>query len=70
VARTLAGNPSVILADEPTGSVDDETASEILGYFRLLKEDGKATILIATHGVVPDSLADRVVLMDAGRIAG
>lgn len=68
IARTVARKPSVIFADEPTGSVDAETASEILEYFRLLRSDGNTTLVIATHGVVPDQMADRLVMMDAGRI--
>jgi ABC-type lipoprotein export system ATPase subunit len=68
IVRTLAKDPSVILADEPTGSVDDETAVEIMDYFRLLKSRGKATVVIATHGTVPVSLADRMVLMENGKI--
>lgn len=68
IVRTLAKDPSVILADEPTGSVDDETATEIMDYFRSLKMGGKATVVITTHGIIPESLADRVVMMENGRI--
>lgn len=68
IARTLARRPSIILADEPTGSVDNETASEIHEYFRFLKEKGKVTIVIATHGVVPESLADRIIIMNEGKV--
>ena len=68
IIRTLAKSPSVILADEPTGSVDDETAGEIMDYFRQLKKEGRSTVVIATHGTIPETLADRVVIMENGRI--
>ena len=70
IIRTLAKNPSVILADEPTGSVDDETASEIFDYFRGLKTGKEVTVLFATHGTIPDSIADKIYIMDNGRIKG
>ncbi len=68
IIRTLVKQPSLILADEPTGSVDDETASEILGYLRHLRKEKKVTVIVATHGAVPDSFADRVITIENGRI--
>jgi putative ABC transport system ATP-binding protein len=70
IIRTLAKQPSVILADEPTGSVDDETAREILGYFINLRKEKKVTVILATHGAVPDNFADRVITLENGRIKG
>lgn len=68
IIRTLAKRPSVIFADEPTGSVDDETAAEILQHLKHLKEQTGITLIIATHGSVPESFADRVILIENGQI--
>lgn len=68
IIRTLAKKPSIIFADEPTGSVDDETASEILQHLKYLKEQNKVTLIIATHGSVHDTFADRVIIIDNGQI--
>jgi ABC-type lipoprotein export system ATPase subunit len=68
IIRTLAKQPSIILADEPTGSVDDETAREILGYFSYLRKEEKVTVILASHGVIPDNFADRVITLENGQI--
>lgn len=68
ILRTLIKNPRIILADEPTGSVDDETATEILGYLKYLNKEKNVTIILATHGSSMDNLADRIVILDSGRI--
>jgi len=48
IARALVNNPSIILADEPTGALDTRTGSEIMGIFQLLHREG-ATIVLVTH---------------------
>jgi ABC-type lipoprotein export system ATPase subunit len=68
IVRTLAKQPSIIFADEPTGSVDDETAGEILQHLKYLKEQKEVTVIIATHGSVTDSFADRVIIIENGLI--
>lgn len=68
IIRTLVKQPSVILADEPTGSVDETVAGEILDHFRFLKNEKKVTIILTTHGIIPESLADRVISMENGII--
>ena len=68
IIRTLAKNPSIILADEPTASVDEETALEILEYLRYLKNEKGVTILLATHGTVSDTIADRILTIENGSI--
>jgi putative ABC transport system ATP-binding protein len=68
IIRTLIRQPSVIFADEPTGSVDDETAREILGYLINLRNEKNVTLVLATHGNIPDKTADRVILMENGSI--
>jgi ABC-type lipoprotein export system ATPase subunit len=68
IIRTLVKQPSIILADEPTASVDDETAKEILEYLRYLRNEKMVTIIIATHGAVSDTFADRIFTLENGMI--
>jgi putative ABC transport system ATP-binding protein len=68
IIRSLVKNPSIIFADEPTGSVDDETAQEIMEYLIYLKKEKKTTMVLATHGNIPEKLADRVFTIENGRL--
>jgi len=68
VIRTLIKQPSVIFADEPTGSVDDETAGEILDHLMNFRKEKEVTLVIATHGNIPEKFADRVYTITSGRI--
>lgn len=68
IIRTLVKQPSIILADEPTASVDDETAKEILEYLRQLRNEKKVTVIIATHGAISDTIADRIITIENGCI--
>jgi putative ABC transport system ATP-binding protein len=68
IARTLAKKPSIIFADEPTGSVDDETASEIIQHLLFLKKENNLTLVMASHGSTLDKYTDRIVLMQNGGI--
>ena len=67
IARALANDPPVILADEPTGNLDSETAAEVLGLLRRLAGEGK-TVVVATHDREIGKTADRVVALADGRI--
>ncbi|KAB2952555.1 ABC transporter ATP-binding protein [Heliorestis acidaminivorans] len=67
IARALANQPSVILADEPTGNLDQRTGREILHLFRELLEEGK-TILMVTHDLDVAKWADRIVTIQDGSI--
>jgi len=69
LARALANRPVLLLADEPTGDVDAETAEEVM---RLLRESVKvagASLVVATHGVFPESMADRVLVLSGGKLS-
>jgi putative ABC transport system ATP-binding protein len=68
IIRSLIRQPSIIFADEPTGSVDDETAAEITGHLLGLREGKGITIVITTHGNLIEKNADRVLVMENGRI--
>jgi putative ABC transport system ATP-binding protein len=68
VIRTLIKQPSIIFADEPTGSVDDETAGEILEHLMNLKKEKQVTLVIATHGNIPEKFADKVFTIENGRL--
>jgi putative ABC transport system ATP-binding protein len=68
VARALANNPVMLLADEPTGALDSKTGHEVLELFVNLHEQGN-TILIVTHDPSIASLAERQVEIHDGRIA-
>jgi putative ABC transport system ATP-binding protein len=67
IARALACDPPVLLADEPTGSLDSATASEVLSVFDELVHQGK-TLLMATHDRDMVKRADRTVLLSDGEI--
>lgn len=67
IARALAGNPSLILADEPTGALDSKTGREVLDFLRKLNEEGN-TIIIITHDNSIAMEAKRVVRIHDGKI--
>ena len=67
IARALANEPTLLLADEPTGALDSEGGREVLELFRRLHVDGQ-TILMVTHSDEVASGADRIVSMRDGRI--
>nr|WP_208380580.1 amino acid ABC transporter ATP-binding protein [Frigoribacterium endophyticum] len=69
IARALAPRPAVLLLDEITSALDPELVGEVLDLVRTLKEVG-TTILMATHEMAfARDVADRVVFLDAGRVA-
>ena len=69
IARALVGDPALVLADEPTGNLDPENASPVLGLIRkLVKETGSAAIL-ATHSAQAAASCDRVYRLTAGGLA-
>jgi putative ABC transport system ATP-binding protein len=69
IARALANEPAIILADEPTGNLDLSTGREIIDLLRRLKEERGVTIITATHDMKMLDVSDRVVWIADGRIA-
>ena len=68
IARAMANDPSIILADEPTGALDSETSRRIMDvFYRLHREQGK-TIVLITHSTELAQETDRVVKISDGRI--
>lgn len=67
IARALAGNPSLILADEPTGALDSRTSRDVLNFLKQLNEEGN-TIVMITHDSSIAMEAKRVVRIHDGEI--
>ena len=70
IARALAHRPAVLIADEPTGNLDDRTAERILSLLDELVRRQGGTLLIATHSARAASRCDRVVELHDGRLEG
>jgi putative ABC transport system ATP-binding protein len=68
-ARALANDPQLILADEPTGNLDEKNAQKIVQVLELLKEKGK-TVIVSTHELAIKELADQVLCLEEGKLAG
>ncbi|WP_409967849.1 ABC transporter ATP-binding protein [Bengtsoniella intestinalis] len=67
IARALAGNPALILADEPTGALDSRTGREVLALLKELHEQGNTVILI-THDNSIAAQAQRIIRLEDGRV--
>ncbi len=70
IARALAAKPAIILADEPTGNLDSATSHEVLGLLKMVAKQFSQTIILITHDRDIAQLADRIVHVEDGRIAG
>jgi putative ABC transport system ATP-binding protein len=68
IARALANEPSIILADEPTGSLDSKNGQLILEHLKELHEKEKVTLIMVTHDMNVASLANRTIEVLDGRI--
>ena len=68
IARALANNPSIILADEPTGSLDSKTSTKILKQLIDLHRSNNVTLIIVTHDMDVANLADRVIEVLDGKL--
>ncbi|TVY02246.1 ABC transporter ATP-binding protein [Cohnella terricola] len=67
IARALAGNPPILLADEPTGALDTKTGKEVMGFIKELNALGH-TIVLITHDLAVSEQAKRVVRIKDGRL--
>jgi len=68
IARALINKPKIVLADEPTGNVDSNTAINILEIMKENSQKNKETLLIATHDQNVANIADVIIMMKDGRI--
>jgi putative ABC transport system ATP-binding protein len=69
IARALANDPPVVLADEPTGNLDEQTGQEVMDIFRELVDDGR-TIVMVSHNPEYESQVERVVHLLDGEVVG
>lgn len=67
-ARAIVTNPSLVLADEPTGALDSKSARMILDKFKNLNDNLNTTILMVTHDAFTASYADRIIFIKDGKI--
>ncbi len=68
IARSLANNPEVILADEPTGNLDSKSAQQVLELFRNLNKENGQTFVLVSHNPKHSEIADRVANLIDGQI--
>ena len=68
IARSLLYRPALLLADEPTGNLDQENSREIMAMLKRFNQTLKQTILVITHDELVARAADRVIWIEDGRI--
>jgi ABC-type lipoprotein export system ATPase subunit len=68
IARALANDPGILLADEPTGSLDTASVENLLTLLRRIREERGMTLLLVTHDAHVAEAADRIVHMRDGKI--
>jgi putative ABC transport system ATP-binding protein len=70
IARSLANDPQVVLADEPTGNLDSKTGEMVMNFLKRLNKEEKKTIIMVTHDARLARHADRIAMLMDGRIIG
>ncbi len=70
IARALALKPSIILADEPTGNLDSKTSDDVIRLLQMTSRKFNQTIVMITHNPEIAQMADRIIRIEDGRIAG
>ena len=68
IARALAGQPAIILADEPTGNLDSRTSQDVMSLLKVTSERFHQTIVMITHNEEIAQTADRIIRIEDGRI--
>lgn len=67
IARALINDPEFLVADEPTGSLDSETSTEIMEIFKKLNKENNITIIIVTHDKIVADYCDRIEFLNDGK---
>jgi putative ABC transport system ATP-binding protein len=70
LARALAPNPSLLIADEPTGNLDEETGRAVIDLMFALRRERGATLVLVTHDIALADKCDRTIKLRSGRIEG
>jgi ABC-type lipoprotein export system ATPase subunit len=68
IARALANEPALLLADEPTGSLDPEATEQVVGLLAALRDERDVTVVLVTHDDAVATTADRVIRLRHGRV--
>ncbi len=68
IARALANNPQLILADEPTGNLDTKTGDSIIELFRSLVQEQNIAIIMVTHDIQVAKKTDRILILRDGKL--
>jgi len=69
VARALVSKPAVVFADEPTGNLDSNASAEVLGLLRRAVDEFDQTVVMVTHDASSAAYADRLIVLEDGRVA-
>jgi len=69
IARALANNPRILLADEPTGNIDSKSSQQILRLFKEFRQRNKVTMILVTHDSLVARAGERIVHISDGRIS-
>ena len=68
IGRALITNPTIVLADEPTGNLDSKSSDEIVSLLKKTNKDLKQTIIMITHNLEIAAIADRIIKIEDGKI--
>jgi lipoprotein-releasing system ATP-binding protein len=68
VARALLRSPRLLLADEPTGNLDEQTGDQLFGLLRRVNEERGITVILVTHSPRIAAGCDRVLRLESGRL--
>ena len=70
IARAIANRPAVVLADEPTKTLESASAREVIGLLKRIHDEGAAVLLVTTRPDVAEALGGRILRLEEGRLAG
>ena len=68
IGRAMINNPAIILADEPTGNLDSKASDEIVGLLKKSNQEYNQTVIMITHNMEIAKLADRILILEDGKI--